>query len=92
LLLKRFRQFLKVIVDTLQWPTWADLRTIGNSSAVRAAIVVPVIGYIIILNSTVADYGMAHSDDDTFCAWIRVAMHPIRNDGDPRCFRLRTGY
>jgi len=44
----------------VQWPTWADLRTIGNSSAVRAAIVVPVIGYLIILNSTVADYLKMH--------------------------------
>jgi hypothetical protein len=45
---------------TMRRPTWADLRTIGNSSAVRASIVVPVIGYLIILNSTLADYLKLH--------------------------------
>jgi len=44
----------------MRWPTWADLRGIGNSSAVRASIIVPVIGYLIILNSTVADYLKLH--------------------------------
>jgi hypothetical protein len=43
-----------------RWPTWADLRGIGNSSAVRASIIVPVIGYLIILNSTFADYLNLH--------------------------------
>ncbi len=41
-------------------PTWAELRKVGNSYAVRASIVVPVIGYLIILNSTVADYLKLH--------------------------------
>jgi len=44
----------------MRWPTWADLRGIGNSNAVRASIIVPVIGYLIILNSTVADYLKLH--------------------------------
>src|SRR5271155_4010656 len=44
----------------MRWPTWADLRGIGNSNAVRASIIVPVIGYLIILNSTVADYLKPH--------------------------------
>lgn len=41
-------------------PTWADLRGVGNSAPVRASIVVPVIGYLIILNSTLADYLKLH--------------------------------
>ena len=44
----------------MRWPTWADLRGIGNSNAVRASIIVPVIGYLIILNSTIADYLKLH--------------------------------
>ena len=40
----------------MQWPTWSDLRGVGNSTAVRASIIVPVIGYLIILNSALADY------------------------------------
>jgi hypothetical protein len=44
----------------MRWPTWADLRGIGNSNTVRASIIVPVIGYLIILNSTVADYLKLH--------------------------------
>lgn len=44
----------------MKWPTWADLRTIGNSAAVRASIVVPVIGYLLVLNATVADYMKMH--------------------------------
>lgn len=45
---------------TPQWPTWARLRGIGNSALVRATIVVPVIGYMIILNAFVADYLKLH--------------------------------
>lgn len=44
----------------MQWPTWKELRTIGNSGAVRAAILVPVIGYLIILNSNIAYYLQLH--------------------------------
>jgi hypothetical protein len=47
-------------IEALHWPTWAGLRGIGNSSAVRASIIVPVIGYLIILNSTVADFLKLH--------------------------------
>ena len=42
------------------WPTWASLRTIGNSAPVRASIVVPVIGYFLVLNSTLAAYAGLH--------------------------------
>ncbi len=44
----------------MRWASWADLRNIGNSSAVRAAIVVPVIGYFLVLNATVAEYLKMH--------------------------------
>ena len=44
----------------MRWPTWADLRVIGNSGAVRASIIVPVIGYMIILNATLAEYLKLH--------------------------------
>jgi hypothetical protein len=53
----------------MRWPSWADLRTIGNSGAVRAAIVVPVIGYLIILNSSVADFLKLHG--------IEPVNHPL---------------
>lgn len=42
------------------WPSWGGLRGVGNSTAVRASIIVPVIGYLIILNSTFADYLKLH--------------------------------
>lgn len=57
------------------WPTWADLRGIGNSSAVRASIVVPVIGYLIVLNSTFADYLKLHGIEWTHepaTVWDRI--------------------
>jgi hypothetical protein len=59
----------------MRWPTWADLRGIGNSNAVRASIIVPVIGYLIILNSTVADYLKLHGIEwvhQPATAWDRL--------------------
>lgn len=56
-------------------PRWADLRSVGNSSAVRAAIIVPVIGYLIILNSTIADYLKLHGIEwgqDSHQFWDRL--------------------
>jgi hypothetical protein len=59
----------------MRWPSWADLRGIGNSNAVRASIIVPVIGYLIILNSTVADYLKLHGIEwvhEPASAWDRL--------------------
>jgi hypothetical protein len=52
--------FMRIRSFNIQWPTWSDLRTVGNSGPVRAAIIVPVIGYLIVLNSSVADYLKMH--------------------------------
>jgi hypothetical protein len=60
----------------MRWPTWADLRGIGNSNAVRASIIVPLIGYLIILNSTVADYLKLHGIEwvhEPASAWDRFS-------------------
>src|ERR1700691_6469979 len=35
---------------------WSTLRSIGNSFAVRATILIPLVGYFIIFNSKLADY------------------------------------
>jgi hypothetical protein len=59
----------------MRWPSWADLRGIGNSNSVRASIIVPVIGYLIILNSTVADYLKLHGIEwvhEPASAWDRL--------------------
>jgi hypothetical protein len=64
-----------LLPDRDVWPTWASLRGVGNSPAVRASIVVPVIGYLIILNSTFADYLKLHGIEwshEPITAWDRV--------------------
>jgi hypothetical protein len=37
-------------------PRWSVLRPYGNSAAVRLSVLVPVIGYLLILNTYVVDY------------------------------------
>ncbi|SNT09844.1 hypothetical protein SAMN05216374_2672 [Tardiphaga sp. OK246] len=46
-------------------PSWINLRSIGNSGPARAAILVPVIGYLIILNSTLVEYLRLHGIEPT---------------------------
>jgi hypothetical protein len=59
---------LKVTQDELERlrtkfiPTWASLRSIGNSRAVQASVAFPVIGYLILLSSqftSIFDGGLA---------------------------------
>jgi hypothetical protein len=61
--------------DRDSWPTWAGLRSIGNSLPVKASIVVPAIGYLIVLNETVADYLKLHGIEwshDPATTWDRI--------------------
>jgi hypothetical protein len=45
-------------------PRWNDLRRIGNSAVARAAIAVPVLGYLILFHSDLINYLQLHS---SFC-------------------------
>src|ERR1700681_4261929 len=48
--------FLDAPVDITLLPRWSLLRRVGNSSAVRLTILIPLIGYLIIFNSYVVHY------------------------------------
>lgn len=57
-------------------PTWSQLRAIGNSRAVQASIIFPIIGYVIVLSSTltsVIDGGLAgQASDHARDLWSRL--------------------
>jgi hypothetical protein len=44
------------VVPTFRFALWSRLRTIGNSSAVKMTVLIPLIGYFIVFNENVLQY------------------------------------
>lgn len=43
-------------------PKWSSLRTIGNSTLVRLTILIPIVGYLLLLNANISDFFRLHAD------------------------------
>ncbi len=53
---------------------WSTLRSVGNSFAVRATVLIPLVGYFIIFNSKLADYvGLIHEVTGTDTSGLSVS-------------------
>ena len=56
-----------------QWCRWSDLHAIGNSRLVRSSAIVPIVGYLIILNQHLAGYAQLLGVGDV--TWRLYALY-----------------
>ena len=56
-----------------QQSRWSELHAIGNSRIVRSSALVPLIGYLILLNANLAQYARIYGDFDV--SWRLIALY-----------------
>jgi hypothetical protein len=60
----------------MRLPYWSSIRTIGNSPTVKATILIPVIGYMILFNARIAEYLALPAELAGFGEWAPSPISP----------------
>ena len=71
------REHAHYMHELLRWVEqrcrWSDLHAIGNSRLIRSSAIVPIVGYLIILNEHLAGYGQLLAGGDI--TWRLYALY-----------------